>query len=295
MDSASTEPTPTENSGFFREDKLLPQNELFLPPDSINYDVFGPAFYKVPNGKVVIFGLPKCGNAWLQSMLVKYFDTNPVLTLDEEQKSGILSIHDPFEPYMLKRKDFANGVCLIRDMRDLVVSYYYFGLTGEWRKAMTRFFYEDMDSFYYEWFLSRCVQAHRMFSFAEDFASRGVPVIRYERLNADPIGELSRLIARWGIVPEINRVGQIVNDHHLSKLKKTGLNLGYKVEKSHFRKGGWGNFLNEMPPHIVDDITERFGSFLKRWGYPTDLSETNIAAYCATLDSLHNTPPAVGE
>lgn len=259
------------------------KNQLFVEPDSADYEAFGPRFLNVTGGKIVIFGIPKCGNAWLQSMLVQYFDTNPVMTLQQADTQGVLSIHDPFREEMMYRRDFANGVCLIRDIRDVIVSYFHYGRTDEFRREMKRFYYDDFDSFYFEWFLSRCVPSHSLHTFADDYAARGIPVVRYERLQSNCESELARLVARWGANPDREKIGAIVRKHELKILKATGLDLGYQVEASHFRKGGWGNFLTEMPQHILADANARFEAYLRRWGYPLSLTDESIRDYRARL------------
>lgn len=259
---------------------------LFVEKDSINYELMPPSFLIVEGGKLVIFGIPKCGNAWLQSMLVKYFNVDVVIDAKDRHKRGILSIHDPFVEEMVYRTDFATGVCLIRDIRDVVVSYFHYARTNEFRRAMNRCHYEDIDSFYYEWFLSRCVPAHRLHTFADEYAERSIPLVRYERLQASPCNEMMRLLRRWGIEPDIEKIREIVALHQLENLKRSGLNLGYHVESSHFRKGGWGNFLNELPKHILQDMNVRFSDYLQRWGYPVDLTEENIDSFKAGLAVL---------
>ena len=244
--------------------------DMFLEPDSINYDTFGRALSDVENGKIIIFGIPKSGNVWLQSLLVDYFEIDPLLTLDEVDRKGVLSIHDPFVDEFKHRSDFVHGVCLIRDMRDIIVSYYHYAKTDDFRKAMTRHYYDDLDSFYFEWYLSRCVPAHRMMTFADEYAERGIPVMRYEKLHADPEGELARLLRRWGVQPDSERVRMVVENNTLNKLKKEGKNLGYDIATTHFRKGGSGGWKNELTPHVIKDINERFGHYLHRWGYWED-------------------------
>ena len=159
---------------------------------------------------------------------------------------------------------------------------------------MTRNYYLDFDSFYYEWFLSRCVPARRMLSFAEEYAERGVPVVRYERLYANPVAEFGRLIKRLGYEVDEDRLSVCVEEHRLDKLKVTGLDLGYKVETTHFRKGGWGNFLVEMPPSILADVNDRFGNYCRRWGYPLDLSGPSVDMYVAGLNALGSTDEVTG-
>ena len=261
------------------------KNLLFVDPQSSAYENFGPSFCEKRNGKAVIFGIPKCGNAWLQSMLVDYFESFPVLTSDEIDKKGVLSTHEPFCEEMMFRDDYVHGVCLIRDIRDIVVSYYYYAQTSQWKKAMTKFDYADFDSFYFEWFLSRAVPSHKIHSFAEEFAERSVPVLRYERLNSDTELELGRLIYRWGFSPDPVRVKNVVQRHQLKELKRSGLDLGYRVEPSHFRKGGWGNFLSELPLNILEDMNYRFEAFLRRWGYPVDLSDESVNKFVTSLNT----------
>ncbi|MGD9601780.1 MAG: sulfotransferase domain-containing protein [Gammaproteobacteria bacterium] len=264
----------------------MPANELMLDPESINYDVYPRDFRAVADGKLVIFGIPKCGNTWVQSLLCKYFGVEPVLTIEEFTSSGVLSIHDPYEPYMRERPDFVSGFCLIRDIRDMIVSYFHYSNTDQWRHSMTRHYYDDFDSFYYEWFISRCVPSHRLHTFASEFAERGVPIVRYERLNANPRFEFARLLKRLGHEVDHERLRLVIEEHRLENLKRNGVYIRYRVEQTHFRKGGWGNFLDEMPPHILADANERFGSYLKRWGYPIELSEESINTYRQQLEDL---------
>jgi len=271
-------------------EQIVQKNEMFLEASSLNYDVFTSDFRCVNAGKAIIFGIPKCGNTWLQSLLSSYFSVEPVLTLGEVDKSGVLSIHDPYEEYMLGRPDFAQGVCLVRDIRDVIVSYYHYGKTGQFRGAMSRFYYEDLDSFYYEWFLSRCVPSHRIHTFADEYAERGVPVVRYERLCCDTEGELARIIRRWGGEVDSERLRSIVEKHSLGELKKRGLTLreGHHIQTSHFRKGGWGGFVEEMPLHILNDVNQRFHDYLARWGYPTDVSPEALESYRSQLLCSNN-------
>lgn len=242
--------------------------DMFLEPASLEYDPGASrAFEEVPNGKVVIFGIPKAGNVWLQSLLVDYFDVSPVLRLEEVDRKGVLSIHDPFNPAFCERSDFVYGACLIRDLRDIVVSYFHYAQTQDWRRAMTRHHYEDIETFYYDWFLSRAVPAHRLHSFADEYAERGIPIVRYERLRQDTSAELVRLLRRWGHDPDPASVDVAISRNAFDRLRSEGKNLRYSIPPTHFRRGEVGSWRTELPPAIAADMNWRFEEFLRRWGY----------------------------
>lgn len=240
---------------------------IFNPPEVYWSQSYGTPLNSKPNGKIVVFGLPKSGNVWIKSLVADYCDLPGVEPVLDVEKRGVGICHWAFRPEFLEREDFLHAVYIMRDIRDIITSYFHYSQTERFLKARPEFHYRDVDSFYYEWFLSRMVTTYRWHTHAAEYAALGIPVVRYESLNSDPVGEFERLICKWGLEVDRDRISSAVKKNSISELKRTGKQLDVFVPPSHFRKGGSGNYREELPAQVLRDINERFAALLSRWGY----------------------------
>lgn len=240
---------------------------IFNEPEYGGDRSYGVAIDSHPYGKIAVFGLPKSGNVWLKSLLSDYFSLPGINLFSQLEQRGVGVSHQPYSPEIAMRADIVHGVCIIRDIRDVIASFFHYTQTERFRSARKEFHYDDIHTFYFDWFLSIIVPQNRWHTFAEEYARMSVPIIRYERLYDDAVEEIRRLVLHWGLEFDRKRAESVVRQNSLEALKKTGKNFEIHVEGSHFRKGGYGNFKNELPEYIVDDISERFAEVQKRWGY----------------------------
>ena len=81
-----------------------------------------------------------------------------------------------------------------------MASFYPYTQTDQFKRARPEYHFDSVENFYYDWFLSIIVPQYGVHTFAEEYAQLSVPVIRYERLYDDTLGEMERLIKRWGLV-----------------------------------------------------------------------------------------------
>ncbi len=172
----------------------------------------------------------------------------------------------------------------MRDPRDVLVSFFHYSQTEHFRAARPEFHYTGMKSFYYDWFLSRSAPAHEWESHAERYARLGVPIIRYEDLKQDTAGELKRLLLRWGLPVEEEKILAAVDANDIARLRKTGKKLHVAVPPSHFRKGISGAYKDDLPSDVQQDIEKRFARIFERWGYQKDFDAS---------PSVTNEAPAV--
>lgn len=245
-----------------------PKNPLF-DPAQFRMASYGRSVGELPNGKLVVFGLPKCGNVWLVSMLSDYLGLPAIDPMVEIQKSGVGMCHLPLAQ-VEHRADFIQAVYLMRDIRDVVVSYFHNCQTAWFKDNMPNFHYDDLESFYFEWFLPRVAPFHGIDDHASQYSSAGVPVVRYERLCADTAAEFIRLIKRLGLPLDQAAAERVVEKNRMEELQKKGRQLNVFVPSTHFRRGGAGGYKEELPPIVLRHINKSFGDLLVNWGYELD-------------------------
>lgn len=231
-------------------------------------------FGKLPNnfrevdGHFLVAGFPKSGNVWLTSLIAGCLDLPAEKT---EGRCCVHYTHKALNDEWLYDPTLFRGVVLIRDLRDVIVSLYHWLKTDGYRNyhkhGPHQIFY-DLETMYIEFFLRRFSKMP-MGQLADSFVERGWPVIKYERLYDDAERELDRLFRIWGIAVDAGKIKAVAAANTIDGIKKGGGVLESYIEKDHFRKGGYGNYVNEIPAHILKDIEFRFGDYLRSWGYET--------------------------
>jgi hypothetical protein len=231
---------------------------------------FGISLTSCPDAKLVVFGLPKSGNVWLVSMLSKYLGLPAIAPYIDVDRGGVGMCHLPFSSEIAKRTDFVHGVYLLRDLRDIIVSYFYHTQRRDFRSVengIPNCEFDTIEDFYYDWFLPRIVPYHRIFEHADDYVKRGVPVVRYEKLYDHPKRELERLLDRLGLPIDGDHISGVVEECGIDRLKRNGIHLDVYVPPEHFRKGGYGGYKAELPIAVLRHVNTTFGDLLSRWGY----------------------------
>ena len=240
---------------------------IFCPPGQYLQPSYGTPVDARPDAKIVVFGLPKSGNVWLVALLSDYTGLKAIDPITDVDAPGVGMCHLPYAEQIARRGDFIHGAYLVRDLRDIIVSYFWHTQRESWQSTLLSFQYPSIEQFYYEWFLPRVVPFHGVLTHAEEFTNRGVPPILYERLYDDPIGEFGRLIKRLGLPFDQGRVAAVVEQNRIERLRNSGKQLDVYVPTDHFRKGGYGKYREELPPKIIRHVNEVFGALLTRWGY----------------------------
>ena len=227
---------------------------------------------KFPNPKIVVVGLPKSGNVWLQNLIAESLDMDKIHLFKNTGKSGVGMTHTMFDNRYLYRRDFARGVYLMRDVRDMVVSYYLYSQTEEYHRHYTDPFchYDNIDDFYFEYFLNIIVPRYDWFNHPKVFVNKGFPLVKYERLWDDAQTELSKMFKKMGLEVSEEKIRAAIEANEIKKLAKSGKDTHVHIPKSHFRKGGYGNYKDVLSDKVLKDINTRFKSHLMDWGYELD-------------------------
>ena len=137
------------------------------------------------------------------------------------------------------------------------------------------FHYDNIEQFYFQWFLPRVAPFHRIETHAIEYAQKGVPISAEMRIFM-PIRsrEFQRLILRLGFDCDVERIRRVVDDHKIETMKRAQLAFDVEIAPEHFRKGGWGNFREDMPSTVRKDVETRFASVIEQWGYDRGFQTT---------------------
>ena len=225
--------------------------------------------YPCDQGKFAVVGLPKSGNNWLMYLICDCLDISYTSLFGKNGGVGIGITHAPISHSVLYNSEFIRGVYILRDIRDVIVSYYKYAQTDDYRQHNNPgAFYDSFESFYYGYFLSTVIHRYDWTEHPDTYARRGIPLVRYERLIDAPVEEISGLFRCWNIEVSQEKILFAIENNAISKLQKEGKTTIRKIPTTHFRKGGYGNYKTEMPDNICADVEDRFGAYLRRWGYP---------------------------
>lgn len=238
------------------------------------------------DGEFRIAAFPKSGNVWIASLLASYFDlgVTPV-----KGQARVTHVHTPLHSAELFNKKILRGAVLLRDLRDVIVSLYHFSKTEHFiRFHGPHFVFDRIEDFYTQYFLPYFVNRVQMLeSLPQAYIHYGWPVIKYENFYDHPEEELCRLLTVWGCEIDMERVIYAVSQNSLEAMRQGKGNVTSEVTKKHFRKGGYGNYREEMSAWMIADIEQRFGEYLQRWGYLTDAHVVSASADKSVLPQIH--------
>lgn len=217
--------------------------------------------------KVVVFGLPRSGNTWLQTMLSVVLRMPVVDPWVDIQKSGVGMCHRPLNEEIFLRTDFVHAVSLIRDIRDIAASYYTFVNSQNWLSKSGWFTTCSPPQFFYDYFFPRMDALYDMQSYWDKFSAFNLPIVRYESMTKDPAAVLHALGLQLGLTFTQVRISDAIERTRISKLRKEGV-MGYEyVNPGHFGRGVVGSYKDVLPDEIIKEIEVRYGETLRRWGY----------------------------
>lgn len=219
------------------------------------------------NEKLVIFGLPRSGNTWLQTMLSTILKLPVIDPWHDKASQGVGMCHRPLTQEVFLRRDFVHAVCLVRDIRDIAASYFTFVNTNNWLKKSPWFTTKDLHSFFYDFFFPRMDTLYDLENYWDKYTAFNIPIVRYENMVRDTHLVLKDLSAQLGFDFKSPDIQEAIAKTELTKLKKEGV-MGYEyVSGSHFGKGVIGSYREILPPDLIKEIERRYGETLIKWGY----------------------------
>lgn len=225
----------------------------------------------------VVAEYPRSGGTWVSQMLSEYLDVPFPRNRFPRFRTSIMHGHFRYFPTM------RNVFVVLRDGRDVMVSYYYFslfelelnnlGLVKIMRKELCFDDYHDirrnLPRFIEYVFVKKRYPGFAWNEFVDSWIDRDVAFIKYENLLQQPVEELSKAINKvCGITPDIEKLHEVVGKYAFRNLAQR--NPGEENIKSFLRKGVAGDWKKHFSSEARKAFNEFGGRELIRLGYEVD-------------------------
>ena len=229
----------------------------------------------------VVTEYPKSGGTWVGQMLAAYFDIPFPRNRVPPLASAVHHAHYLHSPLL------GNAVCVMRDGRDIMVSYYYHLLfendksspivVARTRRDLSFTDYDDVKSNmvrFIAYLFDRQLRSRSPFQFTwpqfvRSWVDTETPIVKYEDLVDDGVSSLSNLImALTGQRPDPAAVEDIVTRYSFAA--QANRPPGVEQKGRFLRKGQPGDWRNKFDYRAAELFAELAQTELEQLGYETD-------------------------
>ena len=221
----------------------------------------------IPRHKLfIVNSLPKSGTVWMIGMLER------ILRITAEEQIVLSHVADLEGDW--DKWNNQGAVTLVRDIRDVVVSWFHDMEKADRRAGYKRPRYPTIEDFYYRYFIGAIFGSPRYYHgrlehWLNISAANFIPLISYERMHADAAGVLEDVLNAWQVSCEPGVVEEVVRSFAFRSIgdgAKTEF-IDRFMRAGHMRAGAPGGWRTELPSEIVADVDVRFAGFQSRLGY----------------------------
>jgi hypothetical protein len=223
----------------------------------------------VPRHKLfIVNSLPKSGTVWMVAML------ESILGVQAEQQITVSHVGDLEDDW--NKVNNHGAVALVRDMRDVVVSWFHNASRTDRELGYAEPRYPSVERFYDEFFVGTLYGTKRFYygdleRWLNLVSANYIPLIKYEDMVADTAACLRKVMNFWKVDVAAPVLARAVSDHSFASMagtvgRRTGF-VGDMVRAGHLRRGQVGGWRHEMPEAMARDISRRFAGYQGRLGY----------------------------
>jgi hypothetical protein len=216
----------------------------------------------------VVNSMPKSGTVWMAAML------EDVLGLETGQRIIVCHARDIESEWPKRNRHGA--VALVRDMRDVVVSWFHQLRRFDLQNGFVAPRYPDVESFYFQYLIGQFFGGPRYYCgriihWLDYVGAHSIPLVRYEDMVRDPFSALRKVMTFWKIAVPDAVLREVVERYTFDRMEDSVAGgTGYVADMlrtGHLRRGRPGSWADELPPPIADDIQKRFADYQHRLRY----------------------------
>ena len=219
---------------------------------------------------------PRSGVTWFQNLLAGVvFGVDPEFAHDALIQDLVPDVHykshykryGPIaycKSHALPQKKYRRVVYLLRDGRDVMVSYYHFLTALEGKLDFLRLV-QGLG-------LSPCHWHEHVEAWLANPHGAEMIVLRYEDLQASPVRELRRFCDFAGLKRDDAHLAHVAGKASFALARAKELrhgwdNANWPKDRAFVRRGVVGSYRDEMPPDVLAAFLARAGPTLARLGY----------------------------
>ena len=224
---------------------------------------------RVPRHKLfIVNSMPKSGTVWMTAML------EDILGVKAREQITISHVGDIESDW--HKENNHGALTLVRDMRDVVVSWYHNLCRSDLQFGYASPRYDTIEDFYRNYLLGLIFGTSRYYHgdlvrWLNLLGANGIPIIKYEDLVSDTRHCLRKVMNFWKVKASEERLHEVARDYSFATMRDTVTKQGGfvtdMVNSGHMRSGQVGRWRDEMPTHVAEDIEQRFAGYQTRLGY----------------------------
>ena len=221
-----------------------------------------------PNARLIVNSFPKSGSIWMMAMI------GNALGLSTDKHVHLA--HGAEMELALCTNNILGSVALVRDPRDVVVSWFHEAVQCDVSHGFSEPRYRNVSEFYYQYFVGRIFGNPQYYygnldRWLDYLSARAIPTVKYEDLLENADEELQRIMNFWKIDIDQTNIATAVSRMSFATIKENvGDGSSYIAERlgnGHARQGQSGGWRDALPAEVARDIETRLAGYMHRLGY----------------------------
>jgi hypothetical protein len=227
---------------------------------------------------VFLAGYPKSGNTWVQNLVAGVaFGADPQYAHDTLVQDLVPDVHYKrfykrygsqafFKSHHLPRPDYRRVIYLLRDGRDVMVSYLHYLEAQSGQKVDFLRLVKTGEGLY------PCKWHEHVGAWLDNPYRAEMIVVRYEDLKRAPVAELQRICALAGLTRDTAFLERVVAGASFERMRQKEAQAGWDDpnwprDKAFVRRGAVGSHKDEMPADVLEAFLGEARDALARCEY----------------------------
>jgi Sulfotransferase domain len=230
---------------------------------------------------IFIVGYPKSGNTWVQNLIAgAVHGVDLELAPDSLVQDLVPDVHSKtvykrysspvfFKSHALPDPQYRRVIYLLRDGRDVMVSYYHY------LSALQKDSIGFLELVQMREGLFPCQWYEHVQQWLANPHRAEMLILKYEDLKKNPLQELLRICAFAGVTRSTSALERAIQKASFAAMQKREITSGWDnarwpKDKLFVRRGEIGSYRDEMPPEVQEVFLRQARGVLQQTGYTAE-------------------------